>query len=233
MPKVSIAIPVYEMSGRGDECLNYNFKKIHKQTFRDFEIVVSDHSKDNKIFLLCELWGKILNVKYIKNELNRGSLASNLNNCINHCEGEIIKFIMQDDFFYCKSSLQKIVNNFDKNKQWLVGSYFHTNDRIKLFRLHIPEISKDMLFVNRIGTPTCLTIRNNVDIKFDKNLNWFVDSDFYAQLHIKHGKPIILHEPTAVQLLWEGQTTNTLINENIVKNETVYLMKKYRAYRNG
>jgi len=231
--KISIAIPTYEMSDRGVECLDYNFKKIHQQTFKDFNVIISDHSKDDKIFHLCNMWGKKLNIKYIKNEKDRGSLSSNLNSCIKNCSGEIIKFIMQDDYFYHKNSLEKIVNRFGIGKRWLVSSYFHTNDRIKLFRLHIPEISKDMLLINRIGTPTCLTIKNNIDIKFDLKLNWYVDSDYYTQLYKTYGKPVILRDPTAVQLLWEGQTTNTIINEKIIKNEEIYLMKKYGAYRNG
>ena len=230
--KVSIAIPCYEMSGRGVECLEYNFKKIYKQTFKDLEVVVSDHSKDDKILLLCDNWNEKLDIKYVKNEEDRGSLASNLNNCIKNCNGDIIKFIMEDDFFYCNSSLEKIVDSFDMDRGWLVSSYFHTEDRIKLFNLHIPEISKDMLFINRIGTPTCLSIRNNIDIEFDLALNWYIDSDFYTQLYKAHGKPIILREPTAVQLLWEGQTTNTIINEKIISDEEIYLMKKYKAYRN-
>ena len=230
--KVSIAIPCYEMSGRGVECLEYNLKKIDKQTFKDLEVIVSDHSKDDKILLLCDKWNEKLDIKYVKNEENRGSLASNLNNCIKNCNGDIIKFIMQDDFLYCNDSLERIVDNFESNKSWLVSSYFHTEDRIKLFNLHIPEISKDMLLINRIGTPTCLAIRNNIDIEFDLNLNWYVDSDFYSQLYKTYGKPIILREPTAVQLLWEGQTTNTLIDDTIINNEEVYLMKKYKAYRN-
>ena len=230
--KVSVAIPVYEMSGRGVECLEYNFKKIYKQTFKDFEVVVSDHSKDDKILLLCDNWNEKLDIKYVRNEENRGSLASNLNNCMKNCSGDIIKFIMEDDYLYCNESLKKIVNNFDMNKGWMVSSYFHTTDRIKLFNLHIPEISRDILFINRIGTPTCLTISNKQNIEFDQELNWYVDSDFYTQLYKTYGKPIILRDPTAVQLLWEGQTTNTLINDTIIKNEEIYLMKKYKAYRN-
>ena len=225
--KVSIAIPTYEMLKRGVECLNYNFKKIYKQTFKDFEVVVSDHSKDNKIFLLCDSWNDKLDIKYVKNEKNRGSLASNLNSCIDNCNGEIIKFIMQDDYLYHNLSLKKITDNFDMNRGWLVSSYFHTNDRKNVFRLHIPEISKNMLFINRIGTPSCLAVKNKKDIRFDEKLNWFVDSDYYTRLFKKYGKPIILRNPTAVQLLWSGQTTNTLITEDIVKKDEVYLRERY------
>ena len=46
--RMSIAIPTYEVKGRGVEFLNDLFRTIEIQTFKDFEVVVSDHSKDDK-----------------------------------------------------------------------------------------------------------------------------------------------------------------------------------------
>ena len=231
--KVSIAIPTYEMNGSGAGCLKYCLESIRNQTYLPDEIIVSDHSINDEIKNLCNAWNEKFNIKYIENKEGRGSLSNNLNSCIKYASGDIIKFIMQDDYLFNRYSLAKIVNNFDENKSWLVSSYYHTDDRKNLYSLHIPTISKNMLFINLIGTPTCLTIKNNTDIWFDHELNWYVDSDFYTQLYLKYGKPIILKSPTAVQLLWEGQTTNTLINSSVVKNEGLYLMRKYGAYRNG
>jgi len=41
------------------------------------------------------------------------------------------------------------------------------------------------------------------------------------------GEPHFLHYPTVVQLIWSGQTTNSLITSEIVSNETRYLIQKY------
>lgn len=235
MTKVSIAIPTYEMSGRGVECLEYSFNKISVQTFTGFEVVVSDHSINNEIFLLCDLWKKKLNIKYIRNEENRGSLGANLNSCVYNASGDIIKFLMQDDFLLGKDSLQITVNAFADNlnntqeeiKYWLVSQYYHTEDRKKLFRLHTPSISNNPLFINLIGTPSCLAIKRDYALDWDFNLNWFVDGDIYFRMLRNFGKPIFLNYPTVTQLLWSGQTSNKIITSEIVSNEAQYLYQKY------
>ena len=47
--RLSIAIPTCESKGRGVEFLDDLFRTIEIQTFKDFEVVVSDHSKDDKL----------------------------------------------------------------------------------------------------------------------------------------------------------------------------------------
>ena len=46
--RMSIAIPTYESKGRSVEFLDDLFRTIEIQTFKDFEVGVSDHSKDDK-----------------------------------------------------------------------------------------------------------------------------------------------------------------------------------------
>ena len=50
---ISIAIPAYGMSGLGSKFLSEMFETINNQTYRDVEIVVSDHSQDNDILNVC------------------------------------------------------------------------------------------------------------------------------------------------------------------------------------
>ena len=64
---VSICIPTYEMNGRGAEYLEYSFNILYHQTFKNFEIVISDHSSSDLIKDLCEQWNQVLNIKYFKN----------------------------------------------------------------------------------------------------------------------------------------------------------------------
>ena len=63
----SIAIPTYEMKGKGVEYLEHSFQILNNQTFKDFEIIISDHSKSDDIKLLCDKWKDIFSS--IKNEL--------------------------------------------------------------------------------------------------------------------------------------------------------------------
>ena len=52
---LSIATPTYESFGRGIEFLKTQFDKYLEQTFKDFEVVISDHSKNNEIEKFCDI----------------------------------------------------------------------------------------------------------------------------------------------------------------------------------
>ena len=54
MPKISIAIPVYVTDLLGVQQLKESFDSIKKQTFTDYEIVVSDNSSNDLVVKLCE-----------------------------------------------------------------------------------------------------------------------------------------------------------------------------------
>ena len=222
---MSIAIPCYEMNGLGVQFLNKCLDSISKQSFKDIEVVVSDHSLNNNILEACNTWNNFLKIKYIKNLDKRGSSSNNINNCIKNCSGELIKILCQDDFLYEKDSIKKIIDNFKTG--WLVSTYIHTYDTFIFVNKHTPVISNNILTCNKIGTHSCLTIENNDVILFDENLIWFMDSEYYKRLYNKYGKPVILDEITMVQTLWRGQVTNTLATEEVRINEYLYLKEKY------
>ena len=79
---ISICIPTYEMKGKGAEYLSYSFNVLYQQTFKDFEIIISDHSESDAIKDLCTQWNSILNIKYIRNQYKRGNSSANTNNAI-------------------------------------------------------------------------------------------------------------------------------------------------------
>ena len=49
MSDISICIPTYEFKGDGVKYLSELLDSLRKQTFKNFDIVVSDHSLDDKI----------------------------------------------------------------------------------------------------------------------------------------------------------------------------------------
>ena len=52
-PTISIGIPTYEMKGSGPLYLSHLLETIRGQKFTNFEVCISDHSKDDKILDLC------------------------------------------------------------------------------------------------------------------------------------------------------------------------------------
>lgn len=232
MTKISIAIPCYEMRGWGYSMLQYSLNILRGQTFKDFEIVIADHSEDIKIADVCKS-NEDLNIKYIRNENKRGSSSANANRAIKDSTGEIIKILCQDDFLLGEDALEKIVENFDYNKKWLLSSYMHTYDRTHFINFHLPQFSEKIYLNNLVGTHSCLSILNDDPLFFDDNLLWFMDCDYYYRMYQRCSDPVILTTPTVAQFLWSGQVTNTMVDNELIEKEKKYIINKYESEENG
>ena len=95
MLEISIAIPTYEMKGSGAYYLSELFETIKVQDFKDFEVCISDHSEDNSILEVCEEYANYFEIKYFKNEDNRGNGPANTNSAVEMCSGKITKLIFK------------------------------------------------------------------------------------------------------------------------------------------
>jgi len=232
MDLISICIPTYEMHGKARELLARSFDMLKKQTYKNFEVIVSDNSRDNTIQNLCEDQKyKSLNIKYSRNL--RTGLAPNTNEAMKKASGKLIKILFMDDFFADENSLQDIVDNFKGH--WLVTGCGHDKGNGKIVSKHFPVYNKNMhLGKNTIGSPSVLTIKNEDVIFFDENLSWVVDCDYYKRLYDKYGKPNILNKVNVIIGIGKHQTTNHLEND-IKRKEYSYIEKKYTgktSYKN-
>jgi len=199
---ISIAIPTYESDGRGAEFIEFQFKKFLQQTYKDFEVVISDHSQDDEIEKACLDFKDRLEIKYLRNEKARGKSASNVNNAMRHCKGEIIKIIFQDDFLRDEFSLEKIYKSFGAETKWLITSCEHSAD----------------------GSPSVLSIRNDEDkIFFDDNLIWLMDVEYYKRLYNKWGPPTVLDEVGVVNRMW-GSQLSAKMPQRTKDDELLYVM---------
>ena len=121
MKKISIAIPAYEMKGYGNQYLKELFLSIQKQTYKNIEVIVSDHSKNNDILELCSSYSNDLPITYVRNFYDYGNGPANTNVAIQHCTGDIIKVMFSDDLFTDSFSLEKIRQRFvDTDASWVV-----------------------------------------------------------------------------------------------------------------
>lgn len=230
----SIAIPCYEMNNKGVEFLNHNLNILNEQSFKDFEIVISDHSLNNDIFNLCNEWKNKLNINYIPNKENYGSSSANINNALKNSKGSWIKILFQDDFLYDNNSLKDlkdfIINN---NKEWYVTACIHSNDGITLYREFYPTWNPNIhLGINTISSPSVVTIKNTNDkLYFDNNLIWLMDVDFYKKYYNKYNYPGYFNNINIVNRTWEHSVSNT-INENVKKTEIDILKERYKNDNN-
>ena len=227
MKQISIAIPTYEMHGEGVQVLEFSFEKMKQQTFKNFDVVISDHSSNDDILNLCEKWKNDLDIKYFKNEEDKGSPSANTTSAIKKSTGKWIKILCQDDFLYNQYSLERIYDFLDEKTVWMASSYMHSYDRKTFFKYQNPSMNEHICVVNTIGTPSCITIRNVKDIpEFDKELFYAYDCAWYHELWKKYGNPKILQETTMINFLWNNSISSKITPEFIQK-ENEYILRKY------
>lgn len=230
MIKMSVAITAYEMGGSGHKILEYALDSLYRQTFKDFEVVVSDQSKDFLVAETCYNWKEKLNIVYCREEKNRGYFTANENWAIKHSAGEIIKFLDADDFLYDENSLEKTIIAFTPDINWLATDYVHSYDRVSFINRHAPTMNNRIHVINTIGTPSCISVRNDNIPLFDEKLRWAGDCEWYRQLYNKWGVFKTLNEITAVHLLWPGQNENTIgASEELQAKENSYIIRKHEG----
>jgi len=212
----TIAIPTYEYSGKGSTFLEYSFSILERQTFKDFNVVISDHSLNSDIYDICTKWKNRLNISYIKNDIGRGVISPNINVCLKNSTGKYIKVLFQDDFLLNENSL-RITHDFIKlneNVKWIMTAFYHSIDGYELSRPMVPSWN-DLIWTgnNSMGCPTGMTIKNENLIFFDEQLNWLMDVDYYKRMFDLYGKPHILNSYTVVNRTWGERLTDTISHE--------------------
>jgi glycosyltransferase involved in cell wall biosynthesis len=111
-PKVSIGIPIYH----GEIYLEETLKCLLKQTYRDFEIIITDNNPGGSPEQIAlEYSGKYDFIEYIQHDKNIGAI-SNWNSIIPKAKGEYFVYagghdLLSDDF------LEKTVSVLDQNPE--------------------------------------------------------------------------------------------------------------------
>ena len=225
-PVLTIAIPTYGYNGNGGDFLRESFQKLYQQTFKDFNIVISDHSRDNTIKNICEEWSNKLTINYYVNEHGRGNIAANLNNCLKYSNGRYIKILFQDDFLYTKHSLGYLVSGFNSKTHWLVNACEHSHDGKTYFRPFQPHYNHNIhQGENTLSCPSSLTIKNTEDnLLFDENLNWLMDCDYYKRLYNRYGLPDIVTDIVTVNRIHFNQLSETMTLDE--KNAEYSIIRK-------
>lgn len=233
MPKISICIPTTELKySNGDimgvKFLNHLFKTIQQQNFHDYEVIVSDQSSSDIIEEECSIW-KNINIRYYKNENDYGSAARNLNFAIAKANGDIIKPIFQDDFFYNENALSYIVENFKDSGWGALGTYHcYEGDIQTLVNPISPHWVNEIQIlsgINTISGPSVIFFLND-DNYFDEDLCWLNDCELYYRLYMKYGTPICLPEKMINQRMRSESVSNTL-SLDLQNEEKEYVLAKH------
>ena len=237
-PKVSICIPTYN----GEKYLQEALDSINQQTYRDFEVVVSDDaSSDDTLKIIENFKNKVDFSVYIYKHKPSG-IGANWNNTIKHAKGKYIKFLFQDDVLEprCLEKMLKVLDNnpkvglvaskrefiIDKVKneatqQWL-SEYGDLQQNIldnKNPQLITKKIFRHKDFINtpknKIGEPSVVMFRRSLVDKigfFDENLKQILDYEFWYRI-LKKYHIYIIDETLVKFRLHDMQAT--AVNSNV------------------
>ena len=222
---ISICIPCYEMRGRGVEFLTRLMISINQQTYRDFEVVISDHSISDDIRDCLLPFDTKFPITYIKNDYKRGNSSANTNVAISYAKNNLIKVMFQDDFFTNEAALSTISQC--KNG-WGAVSFIHTNeDASQFFRPFLPKLNGLIATGNNtMGCPSVLHFYKTPETVFDEELIWLMDCEFYQRLLAIYGPPTIYNEICLAVRLW-GESVSGLVSEERKSKELDYVKGKY------
>lgn len=179
MPKVSICVPTHDMEN-GEFFLERLTDSLDKQTFRDFELIIT----------------------------KEGKMARNTNAAIKKARGEIIKILYMDDFLYDKNALQHLVDGFSGG--WAASGCVHDNGANisnPHFPKWNDEVKNGN---NTIGSPSVVAFANDTPLLFDENLSWLLDCELYGRLYARYGEPTIINYLDIGIGIGDHQTTHTM-----------------------
>lgn len=230
-PFISICIPAYKRI----DYLQRLLDSLKIQSFKDFEVVVTDDSPDESVYLLAKQYGAFLNLIYHKNEVPLGT-PENWNKAISLSSGEWIKLMHDDDWFVNNESLLIFAKAANSNKSSFLFCAYENVFLDKgysevvypqTFRLHL--LSKDPVTLfsrNIIGPPSVVMHKNQGILRYDSNTKWVVDIGFYME-RLRQESVYYIDQPLVKVGMSSLQVTVSCVNDKeILIKENFYLLQK-------
>lgn len=232
--KISVCIPAYKNAA----FLRRNLDALVGQTYKDFEVVVSDDSPDESVAEIVAVYQPLLNIVYLKNSPAKGSPA-NWNFAIRHAKGEYLKLIHDDDWLAADTSLQQYLDCLDANPNadFCFSAFNNVNIETTAhqpvfcsnYHQHLLRKTPYNLFKrNFIGPPSVVFLRNEPRFLYDENLKWLVDFEGYIRFLQDRQRFVYLNAVLVNIGLSEEQVTSyTQHDAGVVLPESLYFLEKH------
>jgi len=184
-PFISICIPAFQRANYLKRLLD----SIEIQSFRVFEVVITDDSPGMEVSDLIEIHALRPMIRYFKNVKTLGS-PENWNEGIRRSGGDWVKIMHDDDWFAGPDSLLFFADAIRKSTALFYFSAYtnvfpdghikkiKSNDSQRRALNKRPEI---LLSSNRIGPPSAVIFKKDMFLLFDIRMHWLVDIDFYLR----------------------------------------------------
>ena len=236
---VSICIPAYKDVHGIKRLLD----SIAACDFTDVEIILTDDTPDDSVKTVVREHALADRVSYHHNDKALGP-AGNWNHALDLAQGEYIKIMHQDDWFTYPDSLGRFVKMLDSDPDAVLAYCGSRQVTIKpddpgdlsdyfdrcITDEHQVLIENDYraLYIGQyIGAPSAVIHRRS-DLRFDPNLKWLIDADFYMGLLKDGGKMVCSKDPLVSIGVSDGQLTNDCVDSREVNiREYKYVFNKF------
>lgn len=129
-----------------------------------------------------------------------------------------------DDYFVANNTLTRMVEQLGSH--WGVATSTHSNDRADHVPYPHPNEKALALGYNSYGCPSAVIFRKT-DLRFDEELIWLMDCEFYARMYVKYGPPTLMTDVKIGIREWDGQVSNTTAHGAVRLREAEYVGRKY------
>lgn len=227
-PLISLCLPTYKRP----ELLKQLLDSIQIQTFKDYEILISDNTPDDSVEKLVNTYKDVLPVSYERNEPSV-SAGENCVRVMRRANAEWIKVMHDDDWFASPDALRQFADAAARSEKDLIFSastqvwldsgkkeddYFTPEKKQRL------DASPFCLFYsNAIGQPSVAMHRKDLSVEYDSGFHWVLDIDFYMRYLIAH--PGYHYIPEKLVNIGRGSTQETY---RYFKNIKVELPEYFR-----
>jgi glycosyltransferase involved in cell wall biosynthesis len=235
-PFISICIPAYKKA----ECLKRLLDSIADQTFKDFEVVITDDSRGDAVQLLLNDYANLFSIAYKKNVPPLGS-PENWNAAIRLARGEWIKMMHDDDWFENNFSVEEFASNAQANPDcsFLFSGFTEVDISSKhrksfvINDYYLQRLKRSPLTLfkqNFIGHPSTTLVKNDHALFYDRNVKWVVDIEYYIRfLNANNSLFAIKKTLIAIGIHNDQITKQAFRNPDIEIPETIYLYYKLPA----
>ena len=211
---ISICIPAYKRIADLEKLLN----SIGRQTFNNFEVIVTDDSPDDTVKIFCDNYDNKFALTYFKNNPVLGT-PENWNEGIRRATGVWVKLMHDDDCFTTEDSLALFVAAIKNNPHAQVFySAFVFEDVANNTKQVIRCNWYDRFFLslspyhllkrNYFGNPSCIIIKKDIPYLYDNRFKYIVDFAFYLELLRNKVKCVYIPDVLISVGLNDEQVTN-------------------------
>lgn len=216
LPRVSVCIPAYNRRG----LLRATLQSVLLQTFREFEVVISDNASEEDLLAEVTAAGDS-RIRYIRQDQNLGA-AGNFHFLEGAACGDYVLFLCSDDLLL-PDCLAKAVAALDENPQRGAALYraaHYSRDGLlhvsampeRRFALRIDYERDASVRMFRYAAPSLCLYRRRDFLAlggWDKRLQAAFDWEMYARTLVRGGGVIFLDDVLAIMRLHDERVSTT------------------------